>query len=144
MLKNILKLILQIWWRKQIARYHQFLKYCVGGGLAFFVDIAGLYIFTEFCGLWYILSATLSFILAAVFNYLFQRFITFKSQDKNYTKQFILFIIIALVGLLINNSILYILVEFFGLWYMFAKAFVASVVLIWNFWANKKFTFKEL
>ncbi len=144
MLRNIIKLILKFWWHQQIAKFHQFLKYCIGGGLAFFVDIVGLYVFTEFFGFWYILSATLSFILAAIFNYLYQRFITFKSQDKNYTKQFILFVVIALVGLLINNSILYILVESFGIWYMFAKAFAAAIVLIWNFWANKKFTFKKL
>lgn len=144
MIKIILEFILKIWWHQQVARFHQFLKYCIGGGLAFFIDIAGLYFFTEFFGLWYILSATLSFVLAAIFNYLFQRFITFKSQDKNYVKQFVLFVVIALVGLLINNSILYILVEFFGLWYMFAKVIAAGVVLIWNFWANKKFTFKKL
>jgi len=124
------------------AQIKQFFLYCIGGGFAFIIDVGGLYVFTEYLKIWYIFSATLSFILAAIFNYLFQRFITFKSVDKNISRQFILFVIVAAIGLLINNTLLYLLVELAGIWYIFAKVLTAAIVLVWNFFVNKKFTFK--
>lgn len=146
MKKEIIELITELVWKvikhRFIVKYKQFLKYCIGGGIAFIIDIGLLYVFTEFFGLWYILSATLSFCVAAIFNYLFQKFVTFKSESKKYFKQFVMFVLIALIGLGINNSILYLLVESFGVWYILAKALAAIIVLIWNFIANKKVTFK--
>ena len=139
MLKEIIVKIIQ---EKISAQIKQFFLYCIGGGFAFIIDVGGLYVFTEYLKIWYIFSATLSFILAAIFNYLFQRFITFKSVDKNISRQFILFVIVAAIGLLINNTLLYLLVELAGIWYIFAKALAAIIVLMWNFFANKKFTFK--
>ena len=139
---KIINIILQIFWQRFSARLRQFLLYCLGGGLAFIIDVGGLYVFTEYLKIWYIFSATLSFILAAIFNYLFQRFITFKSVDKNISRQFILFVIVAAIGLLINNTLLYLLVELAGIWYIFAKVLTAAIVLVWNFFVNKKFTFK--
>jgi putative flippase GtrA len=100
-----------------------------------------LFVFTEYCGVWYLFSATLSFLAAAVVNYSFQYFITFKGHGGELKKQFTTFVIIAAVGLLINNSLLYIQVEWLGLWYMLAKAIAAGVVLIWNFFMNKYVTF---
>ena len=141
MLKEIIIKIVQ---EKLSAQIKQFFLYCIGGGFAFIIDVGGLYIFTEYFKIWYLFSATLSFILAAIFNYCFQRFITFKSADKNIGRQFIFFVIIAAIGLLINNTLLYLLVELAGVWYIFAKALAAAVVLIWNFIANKKFTFKQI
>ncbi|PIP29369.1 polysaccharide synthesis protein GtrA [Candidatus Kuenenbacteria bacterium CG23_combo_of_CG06-09_8_20_14_all_36_9] len=139
MLKEIIVKIIQ---EKISAQIKQFFLYCIGGGFAFIIDVGGLYVFTEYLKIWYIFSATLSFILAAIFNYLFQRFITFKSVDKNISRQFILFVIVAAIGLLINNTLLYLLVELAGIWYIFAKVLTAAIVLVWNFFVNKKFTFK--
>jgi len=132
-------------WHRIYLRWQQFFNYCIGGGFAFIVDAGLLFVFTEFCGLWYMLSATLSFLIAAVVNYSWQRLVTFRQlKSDKVMKQFLMFSLIAVVGLLINNSMLYILVEFCGFWYMLAKAAAAIVVLIWNFIANKKITFKYI
>ncbi|HPA25358.1 MAG TPA: GtrA family protein [bacterium] len=142
MFQKIGDLFLKLFWQHLTEKIRQFFIYCVGGGLAFIIDILGLYLLTEYLHVWYLFSATMSFILAAIFNYLFQRFITFQSTDKNITRQFIFFVIIAVIGLLINNTLLYLLVELAGVWYIFAKTLAAAIVLVWNFIANKKFTFK--
>jgi len=138
----MIKLLWNFIWQRIFGRFQQFFLYCLGGGFAFIIDIGGLYIFTEYFKIWYLFSATLSFVLAAIFNYLFQRFITFKSADKNIIRQFIFFVLIAAVGLLINNILLYLLVELVGVWYIFAKILAAAIVLVWNFFANRKVTFK--
>ena len=128
---------------KHIKKRAQFFKYCVGGGTAFIVDFSLLYIFTEFLGLWYLWSASASFIIAVYVNYLIQKFWTFKSSGQRALRQFLVFSAVQIVGLFINNTTIYILVESFGRWYMFSKAAAAAIVLIWNFWASKMFVFND-
>ncbi len=143
MFKKSLQIIWQLIWHRLLVRFQQFIKYCAGGGLAFVTDAGLLFIFTEYGHLWYLISATFSFLIAAVVNYSFQYFVTFKDNRGQIKKQFTLFVIIAAVGLAINNSLLYIQVEWFGLWYMLAKVIAAVIVLIWNFMMNKYYTFKS-
>ena len=120
-----------------------FLRYCVVGGTATVVDFGLLYILTEFAGFWYMLSATVSFIGGAATNYLLNRVWTFKNKDRRIARQLTIFLIIAVIGIFINNTILYIGVEFVGLWYMLAKAFSTAITLIWNFLGHKYLTFKN-
>ncbi len=128
---------------KIVKNNTQFLKYAVGGAVAFVVDVSLLYILTEMAGLWYLWSATFSFIVAAMVNYLFQRFWTFKSQERRVARQFLTFLSLQAVGLFINSAMMYLTVEYLGLWYIIAKAFAALVVLIWNFWSSKEFVFNK-
>ena len=48
----------------------QFVRYFFVGGFAFIIDFGLLYILTEYAGLHYLLSATLSFIAGLVVNYI--------------------------------------------------------------------------
>ncbi len=124
-----------------LQRHSQFFKYCVGGGTAFIVDFSILYTLTDIFGLWYLWSATLAFTVAASVNYIIQRFWTFKSTNTSVSKQFPIFIATQIVGLFINNTTLYFLVDHLGVYYLLAKIAATAIVLIWNFWASKKFVF---
>ncbi len=124
-------------------KYRQFFRYCVGGAIAFVVDFSLLYVLTEFLKVWYLWSATISFSLAAVVNYLIQRYWTFNSTDRRIARQFFIFLSVQTVGLFINNIIMYVAVEYFSLWYLFAKILSTGAVLIWNFGASKIFVFNE-
>ncbi|OIO17102.1 hypothetical protein COT27_01690 [Candidatus Kuenenbacteria bacterium CG08_land_8_20_14_0_20_37_23] len=127
-------------------KYSQFLKYCVGGGTAFVVDFSLLYFLTDIIGIWYLWSATLSFVIAAFVNYLIQKFWTFKVTHKKtnrISKQFFAFLAVQIVGLFINNTAIYALVDQLDIYYLVAKIIAAAIVLIWNFWASKKFVFHQ-
>jgi len=50
--------------------------------------------------------------------------------------------VVSAVGLVLNNSIIYLLKERFGFNFYVAKLVATAVVLLWNFWANLQFTFK--
>ena len=102
-----------------IYKYKLFIKYCIVGGTAAVVDFGILFILTDFFSVYYLTSATASFIVSALVNYSLNRSWTFQS-----------------------NGIMYTGVEFFGLWYILAKVIATGVVLIWNFLGNKYFTFK--
>lgn len=117
------------------------MKYSIVGGLATAVDFLILYILTDYAGLYYLLSATLSFIVAAFVNYNMNRRWTFQSNGKK-RKQIPVFLTIAVMGLLINNNILYLGVTFLNWHYLLVKIFATGFVMVWNFLGNKYLTFK--
>lgn len=137
MFKKILNFI-----KKQDLK--QFLKFCVVGTVGTAIDFGLLYILVEFSNIWYLLAATISFIVAVINNYIFNKIWTFENKDSNFLKQFVQFLVVSVVGLGLNVLILYILVEFAGIWYILAKVLATGVVLIWNFFANKYWTFREM
>lgn len=122
----------------------EFFSYMTIGFLALFLDLACVYFFTEFFALHYLISVALAFTLAAILNYILQKMITFRNSSKKYLKQFLAFFLIGLVGLAINLSVVYLGVEYVGLWYMTAKLVATVLAFFWNFSANKLLTFRFL
>ena len=128
--------------KKLIYRHKLFVKYSIVGGIAAVVDFSILFILTDFLNVYYLISATISFIISALTNYFLNRKWTFRSNDKK-RKQLPVFFTITSIGLVLNNSIMFFLVERLFLWYIWAKVIATAVVLIWNFLGNKYLTFNE-
>ncbi|MFH1457273.1 MAG: GtrA family protein [Patescibacteria group bacterium] len=143
LLKNIIKLILRIWWHKRITKYHQFFKFCVVGTIGAIIDIGGLYILVEFVHIYYLLAAVISFIVAVTNSYFLNKYWTFQNKSNNHAKQFIGFLLVSIAGLIINLAVMYALVERMAIWYLLSKAIASIVVLFWNFFMNKYVTFKQ-
>jgi dolichol-phosphate mannosyltransferase len=123
----------------------QFLKFCVVGGLGTIVNLVILYCFVEFFKFWYISSATIAFVIAATHNYILNKIWTFKDKrvgKKFIAKQWTKFFVVSTLSLGINLTVLYALVEFFGLWYIFAQIVAIFAALLSNFFGNKYWTFK--
>lgn len=120
----------------------QMLRYGIVGASGAVVDLSTLYILTDLVGWYYLVSATLAFIFSALLNFYLNRVWTFKvlADPK---KQLVIFAFVSISGLLLNNGILYALVEWLGIYYMYAKVVAIALVTIWNFFWNKYFTFKK-
>jgi len=82
------------------------------------------------------------FMLAASSNYLFNRFWTFHSGNPHIASEYGSFILISLVGLAINNLIIYLLCEKMKINFYLSKLFAVGVVTIWNFFMNYMITFR--
>lgn len=126
----------------------QFSKFAVVGFLGTLIDFGLLNLFVKIFRLGVYYSATLSFIAAVFNNFFLNKHWTFKNDvsDKKTKDQFWQFLLVSLIGLGLNLLIMYLIMDIFGLGqdrYNWAKAGAVIVVLIWNFWANKLWTFKE-
>ena len=116
----------------------QFLKYAVVGGLAFLVDAALLYALTAFAGLFYLVSAAISFTAGLVVNYLLSRFWVFDRRTfSKTTVEFGIFALIGVVGLLLTQLLMWGFTAGVGFNYMISKCFAAGAVLLWSFAARK-------
>ncbi len=121
----------------------QLIRYTIVGGLAFAIDFGLLFILTEYIGLFYVLSATLSFIAGLLVNYFISTSWIFKSVIKNKQIEFTLFALIGVIGLGLNDLLIWIFTEKFHLHYMFSKLVTAVLVYLWNFFGRKYFLFNK-
>lgn len=119
----------------------QFFRYFIVGGIATVFDIGFLYFFTEFLLIYYLVSAALAFLVGVIVNYTLSKLWVFDKSRYSFGPEFIIFFIIGIVGLGLNELILYVSVEFFSLWYMTAKIISVIIVFCWNFFARKKILF---
>ena len=88
------------------------------------------------------LSNSLGFIIAATNNYLWNRLWTFQSQSEAVAREYISFVVIAVIGLGLNNLIIYLLHERLHLNFYLSKLIAIGCVTLWNFIMNYVFTFR--
>lgn len=112
----------------------QFIRYVGVGGFSFLVDFACLYLLTDLAGWHYLLAATAAFVAGLVTNYLLcLRWVFDFRRMHHRLHEFVVFGIIGLAGLLLNNLLLFLLTEEVGLHYLLSKLFAAAFVLLFNF-----------
>ncbi len=122
----------------------QLFRYIIVGGVAFLVDYGLLYVLTEFMHLYYLISATISFILGLAVNYLISTNWVFRhSKLSNRMVEFTVYSIIGVIGLLINNFLLYFFTDYLHIHYMISKLITAILVMGWNFFGRKLILFKN-
>ena len=116
------------------------IRFGIVGGIATIIDFVFLYIFKEFLNFNVILANTLSFIISVTYNYIASITWVFDvNKNKNKNIQFIIFIIFSVVGLIINNVILYILTDKLNIYYLISKVIATLIVMVFNFVTRKKF-----
>ncbi len=119
----------------------KFLKFGIVGASGVGVDFGITWLCKEKLRLNQYVANSTGFLCAVVSNYLLNRVWTFRSQDPAVAMQFSKFLLASLVGLAINNAIIYLLNERLGVKFYTAKLIATGVVTLWNFWANYTFTF---
>ena len=124
-------------------KYAVFFKYAIVGCLGTAIDMGSLYVFVEFLHIHLLLAAAMSFILAVINNFILNKYWTFQNKSSNIRKQFIKFLIVSITGLLLTELFMALFVYDLKIWYMASKLITSGLVLIWNFLANKYWTFKD-
>jgi putative flippase GtrA len=121
----------------------KFLKFGVVGFTGVGVDFGITWIGKEQMKLNQYVANSAGFMAAVVSNYILNRLWTFHSTDPSIALQFGKFLLVALVGLGMNNAIIYVLNEQKGVKFYTAKLIATGIVMIWNFGANNFFTFQH-
>ena len=118
----------------------QFMKFGVVGVIAFFIDYGLLAFCTEILHINYLVSATIGFTVSVVFNYLASmRYVFTHKEDMSRRREFIIFVILSIIGLIINNVCMWAGVELLGWHYLIVKIGATAIVMVWNFVTRKIF-----
>ncbi len=139
-IKSALKL-LHIKVSKKIENlFIQIFKFSIVGVAATLIDFIFLYIFKEFFNLPVIISNTLSFCISVVYNYWASVHWVFNvDESKDKKKNFITFIIFSIIGLGINDLIMWLMINKLSIYYMLSKIVATLIVMIFNFITRKLF-----
>ena len=95
---------------------NQILKFGVVGGIAFVIDYGLMVFLTEVFKVPALISAAISFTVSVIFNYIASvKWVFDVDKEKNSkTKELIVFIILSVIGLGINELIMWIMDKEFG------------------------------
>lgn len=119
----------------------QIMKFAVVGASAFLIDYGIMILLTEVFGIHYLVSSGISFTVSVIFNYILSMFWVFDvNNNRSQTENFVAFIILSIIGLLINQVVMWTLVDATNLLpYFIAKIFATAVVMVYNFISRKIF-----
>lgn len=120
----------------------QFTKYCLVGTTGFFISIATLFCFTEFFGLYYLLSACIAFGLAVSGSFILNKKYTFNEcfRDRVLLK-YGKFFAVSLFALGLNLSLLYLFTEELGIYYVVSHFYAIFITSCVNFSGTKLLVF---
>lgn len=120
----------------------QILKFGVVGIIATVIDFGVLYILSQPLGMDPVLSAGISFCVSLVFNYVASmRYVFTHREDMSRSREFVIFLVLSLIGLAINEAIMAAGVTVLGssaLAVMGTKVLATAIVMVWNFVSRKK------
>lgn len=149
--------------RKEIVR---FLRFAVVGVIGAFVDFGMLYLLHPVMGLPIVPANTCSFTAAVLSNFVWNRYWTYPdSRSKPVRTQLLQFVVVNVIGWGINTGILVLLrgpfvslvtvagsgvgllagpESLYKIGYNLAKAAATGVVLFWNFFINRIWTYSDV
>jgi len=135
-------------YRKEVGR---FLKFATVGAFGMVVDLSILNLLVTLAGWPLVAANSVSFSCAVLSNFTWNRLWTYpESQERPIRAQLPQFLLVNLVGLGVNNAVL---LGMHGLFrgvlptpydYNAAKICAIGIVLFWNFFANRLWTYRGL
>lgn len=118
-----------------------FLKYAIVGVSSTLVDMVSLYLLVDILHIHLYFSVIVAFLLAVWNGFILNKIWTFEDKSKKLKKQFVKFFIVSLIWLSLTLILMYIFVDIAGIYYLLAKAITSIIVLFWNYFGNKVWTF---
>lgn len=118
----------------------QFCKFGLVGTLCFCIDYGLMVALTETGILSYFAASGVSFTISVAVNYILSMRFVFKGKDElSKLQEMAIFLALSLVGLALNQMIMWIAVEFFKMFYALAKILSTMIVTTYNFISRKVF-----
>lgn len=119
----------------------KFWRFIIVGGGGFYLDVGTTYLLLKVLKWPKYLSNSTGFLCGVTFNYWMNRIWTFSSTDPRILEQYMKFVVIGVVGLVIVNSVVYLLHSKNKWPFFWSKVLAMFVFMFWNFSANYFYTF---
>lgn len=102
-----------------------------------------IFILLNSLGVYYIISNIISYSLSTLNSYIWNSKWVFKYNGDNIKETTFKFIILNIIGLILNTCILYILVDILGLSKIIGLIITTGIVMILNYFINKLWVFSR-
>ncbi|HZK03849.1 MAG TPA: GtrA family protein [Bacteroidaceae bacterium] len=117
------------------------LKFSLVGFSGMIVDFSATWVLKEKIRINKFIANSIGFILAATSNFIWNRIWTFSGTEGEVGRQYLSFILISVIGLILNNTFLYLFNVKLKQNFYLSKLIAIGFVTLWNFFMNYLFTF---
>ena len=121
----------------------QLIKFGIVGVIATLIDLAVLMLLKEFMHVDVLAASAVAFSVSVIANYILSMLFVFESSGNSKVKEFLVFVVLSIGGLLLNQFIMWIGTEIMTAYYLWVKAFALVFVPIYNFVTRKIFLGKK-
>ena len=127
--------------------YRLFFKYLGVGVVGTIADLAVLFILVSLLDVFYMYANVVSYGAGTVVNFFLNKRYTFNNTYKKVHFQFMSFALVAAVGWVLSEALLYVFVNYLfanssDLSVMVSKVMATFIVFVYNYIVNKRTTFK--
>ena len=134
----------------------EIIRFAISGGVCFLIEFALLVLLRDTCGLDTLVATPIAFTVSVVVNYLFCVKWVFPDAGKQGNKARIAFFISSIMGLFLNEGLMWLFRVLFGedtvvmtvfgftiTMYMVNKVLATLIVMVWNY-ITKRYILKKL
>lgn len=124
---------------------HEFVKYSLVGSINAGLDYSIYIGLTRFFIFWqenFLAANLLALFVANLSSFFLNKYFTFQNHSKKFFRQYLKFILVSLVYIGIVQAIMYLGVNVMGYYDLWVKVIASAIGLIWNFSANKFWSFR--
>ena len=134
----------------------EIIRFAVSGGVCFLIEFALLVLLRDTCGLDTLVATPIAFTVSVIVNYLFCVKWVFPDAGKQGNKARIAFFISSIMGLFLNEGLMWLFRILFGedtvvmtvfgftvTMYMVNKVLATLIVMVWNY-ITKRYILKKL
>ena len=134
----------------------EIIRFAVSGGVCFLIEFALLVLLRDTCGLDTLAATPIAFTVSVIVNYLFCVKWVFPDAGKQGNKACIAFFISSIMGLFLNEGLMWLFRVLFGedtvvmtafgftvTMYMVNKVLATLIVMVWNY-ITKRYILKKL
>jgi putative flippase GtrA len=117
----------------------QIIKFGIVGIIAASVDVGVLVVLKELLHIDVLISSAISFCVSVAVNYMLSMAFVFKSKMQNKIREIVIFVVLSIGGLCLNQFILWIGDKYTSIYYLIVKLFALIIVPVYNFITRKIF-----
>ena len=134
----------------------EIIRFAVSGGVCFLIEFALLVLLRDTCGLDTLAATPIAFTVSVIVNYLFCVEWVFPDAGKQGNKARVAFFITSIMGLFLNEGLMWLFRVLFGedtvvltafsftvTMYMVNKVLATLIVMVWNY-ITKRYILKKL
>lgn len=134
----------------------EIIRFAVSGGVCFLIEFALLVLLRDTCGLDTLAATPIAFTVSVIVNYLFCVKWVFPDAGKQGNKAWIAFFVSSVMGLFLNEGLMWLFRVLFGedavvftvfsftvTMYMVNKVLATLIVMVWNY-ITKRYILKKL
>lgn len=120
--------------------FWQIVKFGGVGGLCFVIDFAVLWLFHDIFSVDVLISTAIAFTVSVIVNYILSiRYVFTVSEKNSDTRNFILFVVFSVIGLVLTELLMHLGVNVLVWNYMLVKIGATAIVMVFNFITRKIF-----